>query len=193
MLFRTYAPITTEERSRRCRAAATFNAVRRFAETDSPDADNYATYRFFQLSATQQEYFLNNPDAFTNWCFEKEDEWDDIMTVLSKVGTDLGPSGYCVYIVIYEAANAKVGYAKNVRQRYQNIKHHDGDIKNMYYVQIDSLQQAKAAEDAVRNFIGHGRKINHIGIGDHFQCATEDIEKFFKYNKRALYDLIKNA
>ena len=189
MLFKSYAPITREEALRIARAVRLVKAVAAYADVEAPTFKHYKAYKLDQLDILQRCEAMLDIEI---WKAYAKEEWMEICELAKKAGM-LAPDGYCVYIVIYEDEGAKVGYAKNLAQRYQMIRRDDGAIKNMYYVPVENRSHAKAAENEIRDFIGHARKIRHIGIGDHFQCATEDIEKFFKYNKHELYEMIKNA
>lgn len=193
-LFNVYVPVGHTESAARGRAVLAYNRVAEYMGKAEVGLSDYYAYKL-HLLRDEAGPLLQDREALSAWLDAMTEKWEHIIAVKNHIGEEQVPGiGYKVYIIIYEDEGMKVGYANDVVRRYSGIQNAENrKIKTMYYLDVENLQHAKRAENAIRNYFGHARKIQHMGIGDHFQGNTKDIEKFFKHHKRAIYDMIKNA
>lgn len=115
-------------------------------------------------------------------------EWAGIREAVREAGQPLR-SQYVAYFALLENG-MKSGETKDIVQRYSNINRAT-PIRKMWYINIESKEQAKAAEHALHTIFDHARCMNRQqDKKDYYECNPESAEKFLTTNMKKIFELI---
>lgn len=192
MIFKTYKPTTSSERSAIGRATVKYNAVCRFCDKEKPNKNDYINYCFNKLGAWDKCKlgcnWLRNEDDLDRaaWEAQCQQEWYDILDAIRS--NDSSPI-FAVYIAILPSG-IKCGETKNLRQRYSSLKANN-NILHMYYLPVENKEQSTAAEDALHYIFDHAKGMRREkNKKDYYSCEEDYAHKFIERNKREIYDAI---
>ena len=187
MIFKTYEPTTSSERSAIGVATVKYNAVCRFCGKDKPNKNDYIEYkRKHSDMGTFLASLLDDDEEGIELINSWTQEWYDILeTIRSNNSSPI----FAVYIAILPSG-VKCGETKNLRQRYSSLKA-SNDILHMYYLPVESKEQSTAAEDALHYIFDHAKGMRREkNKKDYYSCDEEYARKFIERNKREIYDAI---
>lgn len=204
MYFKTYTPSTKSENCETARAFHTYNAVRSFCGKDKPRAKDYYNY----LACNKVKHGCSTlaiADAFESFGCPEEaaplreaisiavaalnaPKWTEIRELMRNAGQPLR-SQYVAYFALLESG-MKSGETKDIVQRYCNINR-DTPIRKMWYINVESKEQAKAAEHALHMIFDHARCMSRQqNKKDYYECDPESAEKFLTANMKKIFEAI---
>lgn len=187
MYFKTYTPSTKSENCETARAFHTYNAVRNFCGKDEPRFPDFVAYRLHQMGTRSilVSWFPEEMEAFE---ISLRPEWAEIRELVRNAGQPLR-SQYVAYFALLENG-MKPGETKDIVQRYCNINR-DTPIRKMWYINVESKEQARAAEHALHMIFDHARCMNRQqNKKDYYECDPESAEKFLTANMKKIFELI---
>lgn len=207
MYFNRYTPSTKSENCETARAFHTYNAVRNFCGKDEPRATDYYDYLVCKkvrggaslLGLAHDHELLGNIEHAMELRAQVDEaiaalnarEWADIKKAIRNAGQPLH-NQYVAYFAIIDGG-IKCGEAKNLVQRYCNINR-DTPISKMWYVEVDSKEQAQAAEHALHMIFDHARCMNRQqNKKDYYECDADRAQKFITANAKEIYAAIMEA
>lgn len=190
MIFKTYEPTTSSERSAIGVATVKYNAVCRACGKNKPNKNDYIDYCFHRLDTLTylrlSRSKVEETELFPTWANERAQEWYDILETIRS--NDSSPI-FAVYIAILPSG-VKCGETKNLRQRYSSLKA-SNDILHMYYLPVESKEQSTAAEDALHYIFDHAKGMRRDkNKKDYYSCDEDYARNFIERNKREIYDAI---
>lgn len=187
MIFKTYEPTTSSERSAIGVATVKYNAVCRFCGKNKPNKNDYIEYkRKHSDMGTFLASLLDDDEEGIELINSWTQEWYDILETIRS--NDSSPI-FAVYIAILPSG-VKCGETKNLRQRYSSLKA-SNDILHMYYLPVESKEQSTAAEDALHYIFDHAKGMRREkNKKDYYSCDEDYARKFIERNKREIYDAI---
>lgn len=187
MIFKTYEPTTSSERSAIGAATVKYNAVCRFCGKNKPNKNDYIEYkRKHSDMGTFLASLLDDDEEGIELINSWTQEWYDILDTIRS--NDSSPI-FAVYIAILPSG-VKCGETKNLRQRYSSLKA-SNDILHMYYLPVENKEQSTAAEDALHCIFDHAKGMRREkNKKDYYSCDEDYARKFIERNKREIYDAI---
>ena len=187
MYFKTYTPSTKSENCETARAFHTYNAVRNFCDKDEPRFPDFVAYRLSKMG--MEGFFIKLiPEEMSAFEASLKPEWADIKEAVRNAGQPLR-SQYVAYFALLENG-MKSGETKDIVQRYSNINR-DTPIRKMWYINVESKEQARAAEHALHMIFDHARCMNRQrDKKDYYECDPESAEKFLTANTKKIFELI---
>ena len=187
MIFKTYEPTTSSERSAIGVATVKYNAVCRFCGKNKPNKNDYIEYkRKHSDMGTFLTSLLDDDEEGIELINSWTQEWYDILDTIRS--NDSSPI-FAVYIAILPSG-VKCGETKNLRQRYSSLKA-SNDILHMYYLPVENKEQSTAAEDALHYIFDHAKGMRREkNKKDYDSCEEDYARKFIERNKREIYDAI---
>lgn len=187
MIFKTYEPTTSSERSAIGVATVKYNAVCRFCGKNKPNKNDYIEYkRKHSDMGTFLTSLLDDDEEGIELINSWTQEWYDILGTIRS--NDSSPI-FAVYIAILPSG-VKCGETKNLRQRYSSLKANN-NILHMYYLPVESKEQSTAAEDALHYIFDHAKGMRREkNKKDYYSCDEDYARKFIERNKREIYDAI---
>lgn len=187
MYFKTYTPSTKSENCETARAFHTYNAVRNFCGKDEPRFPDFVAYRLSKMG--MMGFFIElDPEEMNAFETSLKPEWADIKEAIRNAGQPLR-SQYVAYFALLENG-MKPGETKDIVQRYCNINR-TTPIRKMWYINVESKEQAKAAEHALHMIFDHARCMNRQqNKKDYYECDPESAEKFLTANMKKIFELI---
>jgi hypothetical protein len=187
MYFKTYTPSTKSENCETARAFHTYNAVRNFCGKDEPRFPDFVAYRLSKMG--MEGFFIELiPEEMSAFETSLKPEWADIKEAVRNAGQPLR-SQYVAYFALLENG-MKPGETKDIVQRYSNINR-DTPIRKMWYINVESKEQARAAEHALHMIFDHARCMNRQqNKKDYYECDPESAEKFLTANMKKIFELI---
>lgn len=187
MIFKTYEPTTSSERSAIGVATVKYNAVCRFCGKNKPNKNDYIEYkRKHSDMGTFLTSLLDDDKEGIELINSWTQEWYDILDTIRS--NDSSPI-FAVYIAILPSG-VKCGETKNLRQRYSSLKANN-NILHMYYLPVESKEQSTAAEDALHYIFDHAKGMRREkNKKDYYSCEEDYARKFIERNKREIYDAI---
>lgn len=187
MIFKTYEPTTSSERSAIGVATVKYNAVCRFCGKGKPNKNDYIEYkRKHSDMGTFLASLLDDDEEGIELINSWTQEWYDILDTIRS--NDSSPI-FAVYIAILPSG-VKCGETKNLRQRYSSLKA-SNDILHMYYLPVENKEQSTAAENALHYIFDHAKGMRREkNKKDYYSCDEDYARKFIERNKREIYDAI---
>lgn len=187
MIFKTYEPTTSSERSAIGVATVKYNAVCRFCGKNKPNKNDYIEYkRKHSDMGTFLTSLLDDDEEGIKLINSWTQEWYNILDTIRS--NDSSPI-FAVYIAILPSG-VKCGETKNLRQRYSSLKA-SNDILHMYYLPVENKEQSTAAEDALHYIFDHAKGMRREkNKKDYYSCDEDYARKFIERNKREIYDAI---
>lgn len=187
MIFKTYEPTTSSERSAIGVATVKYNAVCRFCGKNKPNKNDYIEYkRKHSDMGTFLASLLDDDEEGIELINSWTQEWYDILDTIRS--NDSSPI-FAVYIAILPSG-VKCGETKNLRQRYSSLKA-SNDILHMYYLPVENKEQSTAAENALHYIFDHAKGMRRDkNKKDYYSCDEDYARKFIERNKREIYDAI---
>lgn len=187
MIFKTYEPTTSSERSAIGVATVKYNAVCRFCGKNKPNKNDYIEYkRKHSDMGTFLASLLDDDEEGIELINSWTQEWYDILETIRS--NDSSPI-FAVYIAILPSG-VKCGETKNLRQRYSSLKA-SNNILHMYYLPVENKEQSTAAEDALHYIFDHAKGMRREkNKKDYYSCDEDYARKFIERNKREIYDAI---
>lgn len=187
MIFKTYEPTTSSERSAIGVATVKYNAVCRFCGKNKPNKNDYIEYkRKHSDMGTFLASLLDDDEEGIELINSWTQEWYNILETIRS--NDSSPI-FAVYIAILPSG-VKCGETKNLRQRYSSLKANN-DILHMYYLPVENKEQSTAAEDALHYIFDHAKGMRRDkNKKDYYSCNEDYARKFIERNKREIYDAI---
>lgn len=187
MIFKTYEPTTSSERSAIGVATVKYNAVCRFCGKNKPNKNDYIEYkRKHSDMGTFLASLLDDDEEGIELINSWTQEWYDILETIRS--NDSSPI-FAVYIAILPSG-VKCGETKNLRQRYSSLKA-SNNILHMYYLPVENKEQSTAAEDAIHYIFDHAKGMRREkNKKDYYSCEEDYARKFIERNKREIYDAI---
>ena len=187
MIFKTYEPTTSSERSAIGVATVKYNAVCRFCGKNKPNKNDYIEYkRKHSDMGTFLTSLLDDDEEGIELINSWTQEWYDILDTIRS--NDSSPI-FAVYIAILPSG-VKCGETKNLRQRYSSLKA-SNDILHMYYLPVKNKEQSTAAEDALHYIFDHAKGMRREkNKKDYYSCDEDYARNFIERNKREIYDAI---
>lgn len=187
MIFKTYEPTTSSERSAIGVATVKYNAVCRFCGKNKPNKNDYIEYkRKHSDMGTFLTSLLDDDEEGIELINSWTQEWYDILGTIRS--NDSSPI-FAVYIAILPSG-VKCGETKNLRQRYSSLKA-NSNILHMYYLPVENKEQSTAAEDALHYIFDHAKGMRREkNKKDYYSCDEDYARKFIERNKREIYDAI---
>lgn len=187
MIFKTYEPTTSSERSAIGVATVKYNAVCRFCGKNKPNKNDYIEYkRKHSDMGTFLASLLDDDEEGIELINSWTQEWYDILETIRS--NDSSPI-FAVYIAILPSG-VKCGETKNLRQRYSSLKA-SNDILHMYYLPVENKEQSTAAKDALHYIFDHAKGMRRDkNKKDYYSCDEDYASKFIERNKREIYDAI---
>lgn len=187
MIFKTYEPTTSSERSAIGVATVKYNAVCRFCGKNKPNKNDYIEYkRKHSDMGTFLASLLDDDEEGIELINSWTQEWYDILETIRS--NDSSPI-FAVYIAILPSG-VKCGETKNLRQRYSSLKA-SNDILHMYYLPVENKEQSTAAKDALHYIFDHAKGMRRDkNKKDYYSCDEDYARKFIERNKREIYDAI---
>lgn len=187
MIFKTYEPTTSSERSAIGVATVKYNAVCRFCGKNKPNKNDYIEYkRKHSDMGTFLASLLDDDEEGIELINSWTQEWYDILDTIRS--NDSSPI-FAVYIAILPSG-VKCGETKNLRQRYSSLKANN-NILHMYYLPVENKEQSTAAEDALHYIFDHAKGMRRDkNKKDYYSCDEDYARKFVERNKREIYDAI---
>ena len=191
MYFNRYNPSTKSENCETARAFHTYNAVRNFCGKDEPRFPDFVAYRQNKLGVMRGTMLNYCPERMEAFEISLRPEWNEIREVIRNAGQPLR-NQHVAYFAIIDGG-IKCGEAKNLVQRYCNINR-DTPISKMWYVEVDSKEQARAAEHALHMIFDHARCMNRQqNKKDYYECDADRAQKFITANAKEIYAAIMEA
>ena len=187
MYFKTYTPSTKSENCETARAFHTYNAIRNFCGKDEPRFSDFVAYRLSKMGTMGMfiEFFPEEREAFE---ISLRPEWAEIRKLVRNAGQPLR-SRYVAYFALLDNG-MKPGETKDIVQRYCNINRAT-PIRKMWYINVESKEQAQAAEHALHMIFDHARCMNRQqNKKDYYECDPESAEKFLTANMKKIFELI---
>lgn len=187
MIFKTYEPTTSSERSAIGVATVKYNAVCRFCGENKPNKNDYIEYkRKHSDMGTFLASLLDDDEEGIELINSWTQEWYDILETIRS--NDSSPI-FAVYIAILPSG-VKCGETKNLRQRYSSLKA-SNDILHMYCLPVENKEQSTAAENALHYIFDHAKGMRREkNKKDYYSCDEDYARKFIERNKREIYDAI---
>lgn len=187
MIFKTYEPTTSSERSAIGVATVKYNAVCRFCGKNKPNKNDYIEYKCKHSDmGTFLASLLDDDEEGIELINSWTQEWYDILETIRS--NDSSPI-FAVYIAILPSG-VKCGETKNLRQRYSSLKA-SNNILHMYYLPVENKEQSTAAEDALHYIFDHAKGMRREkNKKDYYSCDEDYARKFIERNKREIYDAI---
>lgn len=187
MIFKTYEPTTSSERSAIGVATVKYNAVCRFCGKNKPNKNDYIEYkRKHSDMGTFLASLLDDDEEGIELINSWTQEWYNILETIRS--NDSSPI-FAVYIAILPSG-VKCGETKNLRQRYSSLKANN-NILHMYYLPVENKEQSTAAEDALHYIFDHAKGMRREkNKKDYYSCDEDYARKFIERNKREIYDAI---
>lgn len=187
MIFKTYEPTTSSERSAIGVATVKYNAVCRFCGKNKPNKNDYIEYkRKHSDMGTFLTSLLDDDEEGIELINSWTQEWYNILETIRS--NDSSPI-FAVYIAILPSG-VKCGETKNLRQRYSSLKA-SNDILHMYYLPVENKEQSTAAEDALHYIFDHAKGMRREkNKKDYYSCDEDYARNFIERNKREIYDAI---
>lgn len=187
MIFKTYEPTTSSERSAIGVATVKYNAVCRFCGKNKPNKNDYIEYkRKHSDMGTFLISLLDDDEEGIELINSWTQEWYNILDTIRS--NDSSPI-FAVYIAILPSG-VKCGETKNLRQRYSSLKANN-NILHMYYLPVENKEQSTAAEDALHYIFDHAKGMRRDkNKKDYYSCDEDYARKFIERNKREIYDAI---
>lgn len=187
MIFKTYEPTTSSERSAIGVATVKYNAVCRFCGKNKPNKNDYIEYkRKHSDMGTFLTSLLDDDEEGIELINSWTQEWYNILDTIRS--NDSSPI-FAVYIAIFPSG-VKCGETKNLRQRYSSLKANN-NILHMYYLPVENKEQSTAAEDALHYIFDHAKGMRRDkNKKDYYSCDEDYARKFVERNKREIYDAI---
>ena len=187
MYFKTYTPSTKSENCETARAFHTYNAVRNFCGKDEPRFPDFVAYRLSKMG--MEGFFIELiPEEMSAFEASLKPEWAAIKEAVRNAGQPLR-SQYVAYFALLENG-MKPGETKDIVQRYSNINR-DTPIRKLWYINVESKEQARAAEHALHMIFDHARCMNRQqNKKDYYECDPESAEKFLTANMKKIFELI---
>ena len=187
MYFKTYTPSTKSENCETARAFHTYNAVRNFCGKDKPRFPDFVAYRLSKMG--MEGFFIELiPEEMSAFEASLKPEWADIKEAVRNAGQPLH-SQYVAYFALLENG-MKPGETKDIVQRYSNINR-DTSIRKMWYINVESKEQARAAEHALHMIFDHARCMSRQqNKKDYYECDPESAEKFLTASMKKIFELI---
>lgn len=185
MYFNRYTPSTKD--CKPARARRTYDAVRKFCGKDEPRFSDFIAYRLSKMGTMGMfiEFIPKEREAFE---ISLRPKWAEICELVRNAGQPLR-SQYVAYFALLENG-MKPGETKNIVQRYGTINH-DTPIRKMWYINVESKEQAKAAEHALHMVFDHARCMNRQqNKKDYYECDPEKAEKFLNANMKKIFETI---
>lgn len=188
MYFKTYTPSTKSENCETARAFHTYNAVRNFCGKDEPRFPDFVAYRLHQMGVMRGTMMNYCPERMEAFEISLRPEWAEIRELVRNAGQPLR-SRYVAYFALLENG-MKPGETKDIVQRYSNINR-DTPIRKMWYINVESKEQARAAEHALHMIFDHARCMSRQqNKKDYYECDPESAEKFLTANMKKIFELI---
>lgn len=190
MYFKTYAPATLSENCETARAFHQYNAVCRASGKNKPRFNDYLEYIGIPLELTiakilEEEGWEANYNTYIE---ELRMTWEGIKEAIRNAGQPLRGQ-YVAYFALLENG-MKSGETKDIIQRYGNINRAT-PIRKMWYINVESKEQAKAAEHALHMIFDHARCMNRQqNKKDYYECDPESAEKFLAANMKKIFEII---
>lgn len=187
MIFKTYEPTTSSERSAIGVATVKYNAVCRFCGKNKPNKNDYIEYkRKHSDMGTFLTSLLDDDEEGIELINSWTQEWYNILDTIRS--NDSSPI-FAVYIAILPSG-VKCGETKNLRQRYSSLKANN-NILHMYYLPVENREQSTAAEDALHYIFDHAKGMRRDkNKKDYYSCDEDYARKFVERNKREIYNAI---
>lgn len=187
MIFKTYEPTTSSERSAIGVATVKYNAVCRFCGKNKPNKNDYIEYkRKHSDMGTFLTSLLDDDEEGIELINSWTQEWYNILETIRS--NDSSPI-FAVYIAILPSG-VKCGETKNLRQRYSSLKANN-NILHMYYLPVENKEQSTAAEDALHYIFDHAKGMRREkNKKDYYSCDEDYARNFIERNKREIYDAI---
>jgi hypothetical protein len=191
MYFNRYTPATKSQNLETARAQMIYNAVSRFSSKAEPRAKDYVAYCREKLNTYEICTFLLEPDEYAMWEMSKKAEWCELVELVHNQGQPLR-NQHVVYFAIIDSG-VKCGEAKDLVQRYSNINR-TTPVQKMWYMEVESKEQAQAAEHALHTIFDHARCMNRQqNKKDYYECDAECAQKFMTANAHKIHKAIMEA
>ena len=188
MYFKTYAPATLSQNCETARAFHTYNAVRNFCGKDEPRFPDFVAYRLSKMGVMRGTMMNYCPERMEAFEISLRPEWAEIRELVRNAGQPLR-SQYVAYFALLENG-MKPGETKDIVQRYSNINR-DTPIRKLWYINVESKEQARAAEHALHMIFDHARCMSRQqNKKDYYECDPESAEKFLTANMKKIFELI---
>lgn len=190
MYFKTYAPATKSENCETARAFHQYNAVCRASGKSKPRFNDYLEYIGIPIELTIAEILEEEgwEASYNAYIEEQHMAWESIKEVIRNVGQPLREQ-HVAYFALLENG-VKSGETKDIVQRYCNINRNT-PIRKMWYINVESKEQAKAAEHALHMVFDHARCMNRQqNKKDYYECDPESAEKFLTANMKKIFETI---
>lgn len=188
MYFNTYAPATLSQNCETARAFHTYNAVRNFCDKDEPRFPDFVAYKLSKMGIMRGTMMSHRPERMEAFETSLRPEWTEIREIIRNAGQPLRGQ-YVAYFALLENG-MKPGETKDIVQRYGNINH-DTPIRKMWYINVESKEQARAAEHALHMVFDHARCMNRQqNKKDYYECDPEKAEKFLNANMKKIFETI---
>lgn len=191
MYFNRYTPATKSQNLETARAQLVYNAVSRFSGKAEPRAKDYVAYCREKLNTYEICTFLLEPNEYAMWEMSKKAEWCELVELVRNQGQPLR-NQHVVYFAIIDNG-VKCGEAKDLVQRYSNINRAT-PVQKMWYMEVESKAQARAAEHALHNIFDHARCMNRQqNKKDYYECNAECAQKFMTANAHKIHKAVMEA
>lgn len=193
MYFNTYAPATKSQNCETARAFHQYNAVCRASGKNKPRFNDYLEYIGipFELTfakALEKDNWEANYNAYVE---ELRMAWEGIKEAIHEAGQPLH-NQHVAYFAIIDGG-LKCGEAKNLVQRYGTINRVT-PVQKMWYIEVETKEQAKIAEHMLHNIFDHARCMNRQqNKKDYYECDSENAQKFITKNAHRIYEAIMEA
>lgn len=181
MYFKSYNPATLTDNAARGRASRMLDIVRDFCGKENPTVRDYIAYKASKMNTFGSAFYAG-------WVNDRRAEWAEIVKTARQCGTS--PNGKpVVYFAIIESG-VKCGETSNIVVRHCQINA-TTPIQHMWYMELESKEQAKKAEHALHGIFDHAhnmyRKENKL---DYYSCSAEQAQKFITANAKKMYQAI---
>lgn len=189
MTFKTYAPRSYSKDLKQALAQQRYEEFCKYA--DFPDEIAYVSYCTANLPYCQWQEVVFNDEARKEWQDYCKEEWKKICALVASAscGCPLYKQPVA-YIVIYANGGVKCGETTNLPQRYYALNNQN-KIEKMFWVALNSKEQAKIAEHILQHIFGHSRgMVQQMNKKDYFDCDHDYAVSFINRNKRKMYDTI---
>ena len=193
MYFNRYTPATKSENLETARAFHQYNAICRASGKSKPRFNDYVEYIGIPLQLTIDKLFEEEgwESRYEAHMKKLRMAWDYLKTVINEAGQPLH-NQHVVYFAIINGG-LKCGEAKNLVQRYSNINR-ETPIAKMWYMEVESKEQAQAAEHALHNIFDHARCMNRQqNKKDYYECDEASAQRFITANAKDIYEAIMEA
>ena len=181
MYFKSYNPTTLTDNAARARATRMFDIVRDFCGKENPTVRDYIAYK-----ASKMNTF--GPALYAGWVDDRRAEWAEIIKTVRQCGTS--PNGKpVVYFAIIDGG-VKCGQTANIVDRHCQINA-DTPIQHMWYMELESKEQARKAEHALHGIFDHALNMyREENKQDYYSCSAEQAQKFITANAKKMYQAI---